>query len=111
MNGATLLSEHEPRQSRPQLAGSERQAWPTDRAMREMPWVAATSTANGRSDILWRNDDGTISEWQMKVERCFPHRKPGQSRGQRKVAGIGDFNGDGRSNPVAATTCATRNGR
>ena len=54
---------------------------------------------DGRSDILWRADDGTATDWLGLANGGFAdnwnvfHRNPGTNW---HVAGTGDFNGDGR---------------
>jgi hypothetical protein len=54
---------------------------------------------DGLSDILWRADDGTATDWLGQANGSFAdnwnvyHRNPGSNW---HVAGSGDFNGDGR---------------
>ena len=55
---------------------------------------------DGRSDVLWRNDNGTLTEWLGTSNGSFTDNSahaltagPGASW---VVAGTGDFNGDGR---------------
>jgi FG-GAP-like repeat len=53
---------------------------------------------DGRSDILWRNDDGTVTDWVGDANGGFTanwanfHNNPGS---MWQVVGTGDFNGDG----------------
>jgi hypothetical protein len=62
--------------------------------------VAGTGDFNGDGlvDVLWRADDGTVSDWLGQANGGFVgnwdnfHNNPGTSW---HVAGIGDFNGDG----------------
>jgi hypothetical protein len=64
--------------------------------------VAGTGDFNGdgRVDILWRNDDGTMRDWLAQSDGSFVGNiahfnvNPGLSW---HVAGTGDFNGDGRT--------------
>jgi hypothetical protein len=55
---------------------------------------------DGKSDILWRNADGTVTDWLGLANGGFSgnwdnfHNNPGTSW---DVAGTGDFNGDGKS--------------
>ena len=55
---------------------------------------------DGRSDILWRNDDGSVTDWLGQTNGGFSgnwdafHNNPGTGW---QVAGIGDFNGDGKA--------------
>ena len=53
---------------------------------------------DGRSDFLWRNDNGAISIWNATAEGSFtPSSYFDASIGNDwKIAGIGDFNNDGR---------------
>lgn len=58
---------------------------------------------DGRSDILWRNDDGSLSDWLGTAIGGFTDN--GGAAGARvstdwKIAGTNDFNGDGRSDIV-----------
>jgi hypothetical protein len=54
---------------------------------------------DGRSDILWRNDNGSTTNWLSQANGSFADNginfsvNPGS---QWHVAGTGDFNGDGR---------------
>ena len=53
---------------------------------------------DGRSDIFWRNTDGTIGNWTANTNATFASNALSVS-GQGnywQVAGTGDFNGDGR---------------
>ena len=58
---------------------------------------AADFNADGRDDILWRNDNGTVSLWTSNgsgfAEGVF---QAGVGRDWH-VAGLGDFDGDGRA--------------
>jgi hypothetical protein len=55
---------------------------------------------DGRSDILWRNDNGTISDWLGNASGGFIINDSFALRPAPltwTVAGTGDFNGDGRA--------------
>jgi hypothetical protein len=54
---------------------------------------------DGKSDILWRSDFGSIALWQMDGDIITtPNLTSSSSRELSwKVAGTGDFNGDGKS--------------
>jgi hypothetical protein len=53
---------------------------------------------DNKSDILWRNDFGTIALWQMNGATVTPNLTSFPSRETSwKVAGTGDFNADGKS--------------
>ena len=55
---------------------------------------------DGRSDILWRSDSGALSDWLANANGGFAGND-GNAYGtvptSWKMAGTGDFNGDGRS--------------
>jgi hypothetical protein len=65
--------------------------------------VAGTGDFNGdgRSDILWRNDSGALTNWLGQANGGFVANDPNaliyDISTSWKVAGTGDFNGDGRS--------------
>ena len=64
--------------------------------------IVATGDFNGdkRADILWRNDSGALSDWLGKANGGFTSNDAAaftQVPTSWKVAGTGDFNGDGRS--------------
>ena len=52
---------------------------------------------DGKSDILWRNDDGTISIWL--IDGATPKATPvvGTMSTAWRIASSGDFDGDGKS--------------
>jgi FG-GAP-like repeat/Calx-beta domain len=52
---------------------------------------------DGKSDILWRNDNGTIATWQMDGTVSPASLHIGVAPNDWKIAGTGDFNGDGKS--------------
>ncbi|HET7708930.1 MAG TPA: FG-GAP-like repeat-containing protein [Sphingomicrobium sp.] len=53
---------------------------------------------DGRSDVMWRNDDGTFSVWAGQADGGFVAQALSNSTlsASWQVAGSGDFNGDGR---------------
>ena len=55
---------------------------------------------DGRSDILWRNGDGQVSNWLSQANGSFIINDANAFIGvptSWHIAGTGDFNGDGRS--------------
>jgi hypothetical protein len=53
---------------------------------------------DGKSDILWRNKDGTVEIWEMKVGGQILAGVGGQVvSNDWQIIGTGDFNGDGKS--------------
>jgi Ca2+-binding RTX toxin-like protein len=51
---------------------------------------------DGRSDILWRNDNGSLADWLAASNGSFGSGAGTNLPLDWKVAGTGDFNGDGR---------------
>jgi hypothetical protein len=54
---------------------------------------------DGRSDILWRNDNGLLTDWLGTANGSFSPNSSNALYGVStdwQVAGTGDFNGDGR---------------
>jgi hypothetical protein len=65
---------------------------------------------DGRSDILWRKDDGTITDWLGQANGGFISNdevalEPVSADYQ--IAGVGDFNGDGFSDILLRSTDGT----
>ena len=55
---------------------------------------------DGRSDILWRNDNGQFGTWLANANGSFAYNGAAglvSVTNDWKIAGTGDFNGDGRS--------------
>lgn len=55
---------------------------------------------DGRADVLWRNSDGRVSDWLGTAVGGFTDNAanaPTNIGASWNVAGVGDFNGDGRS--------------
>jgi hypothetical protein len=55
---------------------------------------------DGRSDILWRSADGTINDWLGQANGAFADNSGIALQAvsnDLQIAGVGDFNGDGRS--------------
>jgi hypothetical protein len=74
----------------------------------ELSLIAAKTVQNdfngdGRSDIVWRNDNGALTDWLGQANGSFALNDTAayaQVPLAWKVAGVGDFNGDGRSDIV-----------
>ncbi len=52
---------------------------------------------DGKSDIVWRNDDGTIAIWLMNGTKPRATPVVGTMPAAWKISGFGDFDGDGKS--------------
>ena len=62
---------------------------------------------DGKDDILWKNDDGRISNWLSNGDYTFDINDANALTGifaNSTVHGIGDFNGDGRDDMVTSFT-------
>ena len=68
---------------------------------------------DGNADILWRNTSGEVSEWQMNGSTIVDSSDvtsggiAARPSASRSVAGIGDFNGDGRKDVLWRNTDGT----
>jgi Ca2+-binding RTX toxin-like protein len=62
--------------------------------------IAGTGDFNGdgRDDVLWRSDDGTVTNWLAQADGTFAGNSSllTQVAANWHIAGTGDFNGDGR---------------
>ena len=64
---------------------------------------------DGRSDILWRNDDGTVTDWVGTASGGFSSNSGNfqiQADPSWQIVGSGDFNGDGRFDLIWRTAAA-----
>jgi hypothetical protein len=55
---------------------------------------------DGRDDVLWRNDDGSVTDWLGQANGAFASNFGTayyQVGNAWQIEGVGDFNGDGRS--------------
>ena len=54
---------------------------------------------DNRDDILWRNDNGSVTDWLGRTDGRFDGNTDDANikvGADWQVAGVGDFNGDGR---------------
>jgi uncharacterized delta-60 repeat protein len=54
-------------------------------------------SGDGKSDILWRHDNGTVVSWDMNDSHILGTNIFAQEPSDWKIAGTGDFNGDGKA--------------
>jgi FG-GAP-like repeat len=60
---------------------------------------------DGKADVLWRNDDGSIALWQMNGTAVTSTATSTSSLNSNwKAAGTGDFNGDGKTDVLWRNT-------
>jgi FG-GAP-like repeat len=52
---------------------------------------------DGKSDILWRNDDGSVALWQMNGVSVTALSAVAKVATDWKISGTGDFDGDGKA--------------
>ena len=52
---------------------------------------------DGKSDILWRNDDGSLLTTLMNGAQIQAAASPGTRTNDWHLYGTGDFNGDGKA--------------
>ena len=52
---------------------------------------------NGRSDVLWRHDNGSVAMWQMNGTQIASNTTFGSAGTNWHIVGTEDFGGDGRS--------------
>jgi hypothetical protein len=68
---------------------------------------------DGKSDILWRNTNGTLIDWTMNGSQITASQSLTLQGAQASpdaswsIAGIGDFNGDGKSDILWRNTSGT----
>jgi uncharacterized protein YjiK len=61
---------------------------------------------DGKSDILWRNTDGSVANWSMNGSTATP-AAIGKLAADLSVAGTGDFNGDKKADILLVSTNGT----
>jgi len=57
----------------------------------------ADFNGDGKADILWRQDTGTLAEWLLDGTSIINSGSPGGTTNDWRVVGLGDFNGDGKA--------------
>ena len=68
---------------------------------------------DGKSDILWRNANGTLIDWTMNGSQIASSQdvtlggSPAMPDKSWNIVGIGDFNGDGKSDILWRNTSGT----
>ena len=62
-------------------------------------FIGGDFNGDGRTDVLWRNTNGTVTDWLAQRDGSFAGNANlmTQVATSQHVAGIGDFNGDGRA--------------
>ena len=63
-------------------------------------WVIGDFNGDGRSDVFWRRDNGDINDWLGQANGSLSDNAAnvyGNVPLNWQVVGVGDFNGDGRS--------------
>jgi VCBS repeat-containing protein len=62
---------------------------------------------DGNTDILWRNQDGSIAEWLMNNTLTVTPGSVGSLTSDWTIAATADFNGDGKSDMLLTNTNGT----
>ena len=65
---------------------------------------------DGRDDLIWRNSDGTVTEWLGQANGGFAGNWANfntNANSSWQIAGVGDFNGDGRDDLIWRNTDGT----
>ena len=72
---------------------------PTARPFNAMTFVAGDFNGDGRSDVLWANDNGLVADWHGQADGTLVGNDNFLAHVDASwhVAGTGDFDGDGRS--------------
>ena len=52
---------------------------------------------DGKSDILWRHDEGQVSLWEMNGDQIISNTAVANVSNDYHIEGVGDFNGDGHA--------------
>jgi hypothetical protein len=59
--------------------------------------VSSDFNGDGKSDILWQNDNGQVAIWEMNATTVIAGAVIGNPGPSWEVIATGDFNGDGKS--------------
>jgi hypothetical protein len=60
------------------------------------PAFAGDFNGDGKTDILWRADNGTVALWQMNGAQVAANITIGNVGTEWRLFGTGDFDGDGK---------------
>jgi Ca2+-binding RTX toxin-like protein len=72
---------------------------PNSKIAETIPFAAADFNGDGKDDLLWRNENGTVTDW-LSNGAGFSRNNAGFFRGvpaDWRIVGTGDFNGDGKA--------------
>jgi hypothetical protein len=72
----------------------------------QTPIVRNDLGGDGKSDILWRNNDGSVATWQMNSSTATPSSIGALPAGW-SIAGTGDFGGDAKADLLLQKTDGT----
>jgi hypothetical protein len=74
-----------------------RQAVVTSPPVQTVPKVFRDLNGDGKADVLWRHDSGTVAMWLLNGTSVIGSGAPATVSTQWTIVGVGDFNGDGKA--------------